>query len=350
MSEVASGSFQVSLSAFQVWQRCEQKYYYGYVRKLRPRDQFLAPTLGRILHFYLESYYSNLRELNTEDSHIAAQLKTSEQFIPDIRSYANASYLGGAEELAKELLALPALAGRITDRYFVARGRFDAERYIILRVEQFLNLKLTDGIHSTGVVDLVTRDKGTGRLSLWEHKSTQNVPPDSVRLRDFQTLLYAVKLRWLTGEVIDSVIWNYLRTKEPSVPEVLKSGGLTKRKDIDTTWETYAEAIRSVGGNPDSPQYTEIYHRLAPREMTIFFPRYEQVLMMEESSLMGDYILEAERMRRARMDWSKGVSRPIRTIERSCDGCEFLKLCLAALTGGDEEDVIRLRYTNGRSD
>lgn len=338
-----ASAFQVSLSAFQVWQQCETRYYYQYVRKLRIRDKFVAPTLGRVLHEYLEHYHNNLAAgYSAEDSHLSAQLKTSANVEPEIRQYAQTAYLGGAEELAKELLEIPHLAGRITDRYFKVRGRSDAERYKFLLVERWLNLPIYDGIRSTGVADLVTQDQETGRLNLWEHKSTQNVPSDSVRLRDLQTMLYSVKLRWQEGLTIDSVIWNYIRTKEPSVPEVLKSGQLTKRNNLDSTWETYL-ATAEENGLYLGEDYSEVRDRLLDRELTVFFPRYEQVIVVSENVLMDDYIIEARRMKRAREAWANG-STPVRSISRSCDYCEYNKVCMAVLTGGDEEDVIRMRF------
>lgn len=344
-------SFQVSLSAYQVWQRCEQRYYYSYVRRLRIKDKFLAPALGRILHSYLETYYEGLRDgMLAEDAHTLSQLKTSERYVPELRGYANVAHMTGNDDLARELTALPALAGCITDRYYLARGRPDSLRYKILEVEKKLNLTIFEGIYSTGVTDLVTQDQDTGRINLWEHKSTQYVPPDSVRLRDFQTMLYAVKLRWKTGLVIDSVLWNYIRTKEPSQPEVLKSGYLTKRKDLDTTWEVYSRAVLDSGGDPNAPEYGDMMERLFPRELNVFFPRYEQVIVVQEDMLMDDYISEAQNMRRAVYDWSAGTKKPIRTIARDCDGCEFLRLCQAALTGGDEEDLVKMRYTEGKYD
>lgn len=351
MLEASTASFPVSLSAFQSWQRCEARYFYQYIRKLRRRDQFVAPTLGRILHSYLESFYDGLREdLTAEDAHLRSQLKTSQTYLPEIRGYVNTALLGGAEDLARELNALPEQAGRITDRYFVVHGRSDAERYKVILVEQYLNLEISDGIRSTGIVDLVTQDLETGRLNLWEHKSTQNIPQDSVRLRDFQTMLYAVKLRWQSGMIIDSVVWNYMRTREPTVPEQLKSGSITKRKDIDTTWAVYAGAIEDAGGDPNSLEYLEVKERLLPRENVIYFPRYEKVIVVEEGVLMDDYIAEAQRMRRARSDWAHGVAKPIRSISRDCDYCEFFRICEAALTGGDEDDVIRLRFKEGNGE
>jgi hypothetical protein len=345
----ASDLFQVSLSAYQIWQRCEQRYYYQYVRYLRHRDVFLAPTLGRFLHTYLEYFYQGVKEGHyPEDAHMAAQFKTSSKFVSELKGYAQTAFISGNEDMARELEALPAMAGRLSDRYYLVRGKVDADRYEILHVEEKLKLQITDGIVSTGVTDLVTRDKENGLTNIWEHKSTQYVPQDSVRLRDFQTMLYAIKVRDQFDINIDSVIWNYIRTKEPTIPEVLKSGGLTLRKDLDSTWEVYSATARRAGIDPYEEKYAEMRQRLEGREETIFFPRYEVVIVTNEGILMDDYIEEARRMKAGRESWKRGDSKPIRTLARDCDGCDYLRICQAALTGGDEEDIISMRFTNER--
>jgi len=266
------------------------------------------------------------------------------KYQPEINSYVNTLHLTGNDELAKQMQDLPALAGRLTNRYFEVRGRTDAERYEVLLVEEWLKLQVYRDILSTGVADLLTRDRETGRLSLWEHKSTQNVPENAVRLRDFQTMLYATKLKWLKDYQVDSITWNYIRTKEPSIPDVLKSGELTKRKDLDTTWEQYVATARVNNIDPFVAIYYEVKERLEGREETVFFPRYEVEIVVSEAALMNDYIEEAKRIKQARADWQKGVSKPIKTIMRDCDYCEYFKICQAALTGGDEEDVIRMKF------
>lgn len=350
MTEVSSSPhFRTSLSAFQVWQRCEMRYYYGYIRKLQLPDKFPAPTLGRLLHDYLEIYYNGVREGHMpDDAHLAAQLVVSRKYVPEVRAAANVAFMTGNEALAKELTDIPAAAGRITDRYYLVHGKSDADRYNFMYVEKWLSLQVSPGILSTGKTDLVTQDNETGRISIWEHKSTKNIPQDSVRLRDFQTMLYAMQLRWETSEIVDSVIWNYIRTKEPVVPEQLKSGDLTKRKDLDSTWEVYSAAVKALHGNPDTPRYDEIRSHLEGREQTIFFPRYEQVIVVEEKVLMDDYIEEGKRMWLATESWKAGTSKPVRTLARDCDMCEFYRICQAALMGGDEEDIIQMRYVEGK--
>lgn len=345
MTEDDDSSFRVSLSAFQTWQRCEQRYYFSYVRRLRTREVALPPTLGRMLHEYFESYYKAVKfGMSPRDAHLQAGLEVSNKFIPEINSYTNTALLTGNQELAKSIQDLPSKMGRLTQRYFEVRGLPDAERYEILYVEESLKMPIWPGIVSAGVADLVTLDRETQRLNLWEHKSTENVPQNAVRLRDFQTMLYGTKLKWLHKMEVDSIIWNYVRTKEPEVPEVLKSGQLTKRKNLDTTWEMYVVTAMNNGEDPFDPRYYEMKEYLDDREETVYFPRYENVIVVDEAALMNDYIEEAQRMRQARADWEKGVSRPVKTIMRDCDYCEYFKICQAALTGGDEEDVIRMKF------
>lgn len=338
----------VSLSAVQSFQKCEQMYWYRYVERLRRKDRSPAPELGSILHDYLGNYYEELKGgAKPEDAHVTAQLIISTKYLPDSQRYANVAIAAGLEDLAKELLALPGLAGRITDRYFLHRGLTDAEEHEVLLTETSLSWNVTRRIVSNGRLDLVTRDRAMGRIWLWEHKSTGNIPPMSVRIRDLQTPLYNHKLAQRTAKVeIDGCIWNYLRTKEPTVPDLVYRGtkreGLTRRGDLDSTWETYLQEIENWGLN--EADYEDMQERLSPREHTVFFPRFEQVIITDPEVVLGDYRQVAKNIDRKRKAWERGTQIPIRTLGRDCDYCEFNDLCMSMLINGDDTDVRRIRF------
>lgn len=336
--------FHVSLSAVQTFQRCETRYHYQYVRGLRQRVKDLAPQRGIVLHDYLENYYTLIAQLPDGDTaHITALLGTLEKYGPRLAAAAQAAFMMGDEVQAAEYNELPAVVERIANRYYLARGQADAQRYVPLLVEERVSVKLSPDIVSAAVVDMVLRDKQTGRVGLVEHKSTANVPQTSVRLRDFQTILYADILRAERGINIDYVLWNYLSTKEPTVPEQLKTGGLTHAKNIDTTWEIYAHAL-AANGLPED-QYQDMRERLEGRELTRFFPRYEQVIVADSKLLIRDYITQATRIAELVDDWHAGVKAPIRHLSRDCDYCPFYKLCEATLMGGDAEDLVHRYFT-----
>lgn len=325
---------KISYSAVQDWRQCQQLYYYRYVENLSPRVQFESIELGQILHKYLELFYSEVKTgLLSEVAHSSALWGIDNQYREELEVLASAAYAVGFEDVAQATVETLDKAIRIANRYYEVRGRSDAEQYEILYCEQYLRYPLDKDIEDAAVIDLITRSRVDGSFQLWEHKAPKNIPENKRRLRDLQVLLYVAMAEEKYEINIDGVVWNYLRSKEPTKPEVLKSTGqLTKRKDLDSTWPVYEQAlieqgISSVFG------YEEVYERLEGRELTHFFPRYELSIVQREDILLRDFITTARQIQLVHSMFSNFV--PIRNISHYCDFCSFSKLCDAEITGGD---------------
>lgn len=298
--------------------------------------------LGILIHDYLSTYYGLVQEgMVAVDAHVNAQDSLSEKHGPLMLEMIEAARAAGADDAVSILADILPKATRITDRYFYARGARDANEFEILYNEIAISEELERGIVSKGRIDLVTRHRGNGRINLWEHKSTTTIPDSTTRLFDLQTPVYASQL----DVEIDAVIWNYLRTKEPTEPKLTQRGMLS-RAAIDTTWEVYQEAIKKYKLNPN--HYEHMREPLAGRELSAYFARYEQVIVAD--LIIDDYIIGAYEIERQERRWAAGVLQPLRSLSRDCAWCEMLMLCKTALTGGDEEDMIRLRYTSTHED
>lgn len=324
------------------YQRCEQLYFYKYVKRIRRKDKPVAPQMGTILHSYLEDYYRGLGELTPLDSHEHAKQFAIDQNLLDLKRAANILRDMGQDQAYNELVAVPTKVRAIGDAYYRARGKMDAERFEVLMIEQYMLSDLDDDIETAGVADMVTRDKRTGTVNLWEHKSATNEPAQTVRLLDLQTVIYDIQLENLHDIRIESVIWNYLRTKPPGIPKLLKKGDLSRDKRLDTTWETYLAEIMRLGLDPQD--YTDVHARLRDAEKTVFFPRHDQEILASSDLILNDYYKTALNIQAAEACWEEGSDEPIRAIAWNCNRCEFHSICSAALLGGDEEDAIRLRY------
>ncbi len=333
---------KVSQSSATRYLGCEQSYYYADVRRLVRRDRSVAPELGTFLHEYFGGYYKGLQQgLDATQAHRAGVLAMS-AIVGKLKGYINMATALGMTDLVLGLSAIPKRAYEISTRYFKYRGRFDAEIYEVLIVEKKLRVTLREGITSSAILDLVTRTRSDGTVHLWEHKSSENLPPSGVRLWDLQTTLYAAVLETVLGIKPSGVLWNQIYTKTPTVPKLLKRGGLSKDQDINTTWDVYAAAVTANG--LDLQDYEEMRERLQGREFSVFFPRFEQHMRAEPGIVLRDYVATAIEIEQKRAAWTAGTAFPIRTLSKSCQYCNFAMLCRTALTGGEEEDVIRLRY------
>lgn len=333
---------RVSLSKVRDFRHCEQLYYYRYFLKLRRKEKAAAPELGILLHEYLDNYYSGIKNENDpQTTYDIALEKVAEKHTDRLRVIARTIYDLGLTDSAVEILKLVDRATNIIRRYHQEHGLADAKRYKILLVEEYLRCEIAPGLDSAGLVDLVTVDRETDLVSIWEHKSTGSVPPQSVRLFDLQTALYEQQLMELFQLPIDSIVWNYIRTKAPVVPERLKKGGLSRDKRIDTNWQTYLDTITKF--NIDPLDYQDMQTVLQERESRVYFPRYEHVIVAQ--GLIEDYVKTALDIQAAEESWeSETPDMPVRNLSRDCEYCDMKRLCFAALTGGDEGDIIRLDF------
>jgi hypothetical protein len=334
-------TFYISLSAVQSFRTCQQQYAYRYVERLSRRDRISYLEFGSIIHTYLEIYYQHLKDGETaQDAHEFSKVSTSSLYGPNLKRTAHNYFNLGDIAHAKEFSGMMAKAGRIADRYFLTRGESDAEEYEILYVEEPLEVELRRGYVSRGKVDMITRHNDNGRIHLWEHKSSgRDVPSTAYRLRDLQTLLYADKIRelGLLDEDIDEVMWNYIYTKEPTVPEQLKSGGLTTRTNLDSTWEVYAAELKRLKLN--AADYAAQRERLQGREASHYFQRHPQVMLADAEILIGDYLRSARDIKRLSPLWQARKRRPVRTLSISCDFCEYAQLCNAKILSGSDKDA-----------
>lgn len=334
----------VSQSAINRYRRCEQQYYYNDILKIRRRERRFELEFGTYFHTYVEAFYRALKEQATASEAHKRALTFMHLADKTIKSYVGTALAAGSEDVAKNLSEIPDKAERIAQRYYTIRGENDADEYEILFVEERLEVPVDDEITSVGKVDLVTRHRKDKIISLWDHK-TSAYPPDLTRgLRDLQTLLYAQKIKLLHNLHVDEIVWNCIRTKEPTVPEILKSGKVTKRADLDTTWATYEAVLQIAGINLE--EYAEIRSRLEDRETTVFFVRQSHPIIAQPDILLRDYVATAKEIEEKKIAWNSQNNPPIRSVDYTCSRCDYEKLCIATITGGDEEDVIRLAYTS----
>lgn len=333
----------VSLTAAQTFRTCEEQYSLRYIYGLERVDRPLNRDLGTILHAYLGEYYSGLKAKKpAQTAHVTALLKVQEMFDAELQAGMQAAWNRGDESKALEFQNMLPTVQRIAQRYYELRGRQDAEDFEVLIVEQRIEIKLKPTIRSVSVVDLITRNLRSGQMSLWEHKTVGKIPDGDIRLRDLQTVLYKdlSQQRWKMK--IHSVTWNYLRTKEPAIPDLLKSGQLTRRQDLDTTWQAYSKAIADNG--LDEMFYTDVKERLVDRELESYFPRFNLPYMSDSHLLLGDYLITASAIQAKKKAWADKKSHPVRVFNFSCGGCDYQPICRTALMGGDLPDIIRLKY------
>ncbi len=348
-------ALRLSYSAISTWRSCPKRYEYSYFEGLRPKYEAPPLVLGNILHLYLETFYRSLTEgLKPDMAHGRGLHVVDETHGGNVKALADAAHAAGAEDAAKDLLDVVAKGTRLSERYYAIRGAADADRYEVMLVEERFDQTLM--IHVDGsevvipsVVDLVVRDNEDGEIELWDHKSTGNIPREGRRLRDLQLTIYRVGLEEKYNIVPARVVWNYIRTKEPTVPKLLRAGGLSRDKRMDTTDLVYKAAIKA--NKLKVSDYPDLIDHFANREKTQFFLRVVHPIMQVEPVLFNDVIVTAKQVMEASAGYRIFGAAPecVRNLDMHCDRCAFSDLCTAAITGGDEEGIKQQHFNRRRT-
>lgn len=193
-----------------------------------------------------------------------------------------------------------------------------------------------------GRVDLLVEDLEYGGIWVWDAKWVKTVPAPDERMMSPQSLMYVWALRRL-GIDVRGFVFNYGRTKPPAIPQVLKRGTLTVKKNLDTDYVTYLTAIKELHGDEWKYAVKHIYlpklRELKNREVLWF--RRERIPVEKEriTRALGEFVTSARQIENRP---KKSVPR---TYEYNCKfTCAFHDLCVAEFQGLDIEPLIKKNF------
>ena len=313
----------ISQSRIKLWRRCQQAYYYREVEELERKHKPLALEKGSLMHLLAETFFSKKGNWQTV---LDEYRKKFEKLM----------------EEEKDLYGdLPAEAERLFKGYLKKWYPNNAIKEKILAVE--LNfaetpVEIVPGVFLRGIIDRIlkiTEGALKGKIVLCEMKNVTKIPSEEERFYDVQTCLYvfaAIKL----GFKVDLIMWDYVRTKPPTIPKALKKGGITRRQNLDTDYETYHQVIVENGFDPkDYPVELE-RAKLNVYYDRRFMPISDKLIKM----IFRDFIRTAKEIDALKMY-------PTRNLGFNCRGCEYVSLCRAELMGLDADFIRRTEYQPG---
>lgn len=312
--------FETSHSKTKLARRCLKAYEYRYLLKLKRRVKSRALIVGSLFHSCLEMYF---RE---------------GYYLPAIVEWKQGEFKKMfAEEQALHKDVIP-LTKNVIRGYISNWKSLDLE---MIWVEKEFRIEIAPGIILVGKIDGLAKDSRKLRW-LVEHKSCKRMPGEEVRIFDTQVLLYAGALPHLGEKPVSGVIWDYLRTKLPTKPELLKKGGLSTAKSIDTTREVYLREIHRHGLSPAG--YADILDHLDTKRDQFF-----RQVRLPMNKTMGDNILEELIVTSHLMVWieaeyAAGRNHCTRNLTRDCSWCDYNTLCHAELRGEDTEYLLKHDY------
>lgn len=311
-------AFQISHSKIKSWRVCKRQAHYRYVERLEPRKKPKPLMLGSILHSAMEERIEGgnpAEAIAVYEKQYGKLFREEQELYGDILGEARSIMERYSQVYTKDPL-----------RYLKIKGR---------RAEHPFEIPLEKDIVLTGKLDTIVQTK-EGRVWAMEHKSKKTIPDEDERFYDIQTAIYTEFPGEFGLKKFDGVLWDYLRKKIPTVPELLKKGGLSKAKNIDTIPQVYLQAILDNGLDPKD--YADILQELEGREKN-FFKRY----YMPRSTMLGKQLVEE--MVTTGRDMAKNLGTDsTRTIDRHCNWCSFKLLCRTELLGLDADFVRKHDY------
>lgn len=217
--------------------------------------------------------------------------------------------------------------------------RYVDEKFTVVHDQLELLTTLPDGTEFVVHIDKVVRDEEK-RLWIMDHKSHRNMPDQDKRFSDFQLIVYP----WVWNKLnpkrpVTGIIWDYIRTKAPAIPEQLKAGGLSKRKNIDSDYETYLDEILRLNLNPE--HYQDMLEMLKAQPNT-FFDRVTLPLPPDHvvKQILSDCMITSRHIREARE-----LDEYPRSMTYDCAStCEYYQLCQAELRGLDSDFIRKTEY------
>lgn len=292
-------------------QRCQMQYLYKFEDMLAPNRPGIPLKRGSWIHELLEIHY-------TGGDWRLHHMKLRAQFLKMFEE--EREYYGD----------LPDHCNRLMRGYLLKWAEEDKNMRIICAEQEF-TVKLPHGHTLQFKVDLVTEDEYG--VWLWEHKTHKTIPRSDYRFLDVQTTRYLYGLA-KNGLRPTGILWNYLRTKPPTVPKLTPKTGVLSNRKIDTELYTYLVTLKKLGLNPRNHRDKINWLRRSEEYFRrVRTPRPWSVV----NQLVREAVVTADRIER-------GIQ-PVRSVDRTCEyACSYKDLCITDLYGGDSESLIKANY------
>lgn len=167
-----------------------------------------------------------------------------------------------------------------------------------------------------GIIDLVLRNKESGRLLLCDYKFSSGVKSYEDLLLDEQLQIYALLYSEMYSEPLDNIDICYINIPKVQLdyPRVLSRGGLSKDKNQFTTYDMFMEKITELSLNPDD--YQDILSLLKGKK---FVQIYKNTIDIDMLKRIGENIENVLK------DMKKGYY--LEKCTYMCKSCPFLDYC-----------------------
>lgn len=186
-----------------------------------------------------------------------------------------------------------------------------------------------------------------------DHKSHKSLPSMGFRVLDTASPLYIWCARE-NGYDVQGFVWNYLRTKVPTTPQMVYVGTARERLSqaaIDTDWPTYARAIKAYGLDHTAEPYRSKLRELRSHRwqhgVTQTSPFFRREVLEKDDDMIARVVAAMMKTRdRMHSDYDD-FETVARSSDRSCDWCDYGQVCMAELFTGEAQQIRRKMFRVG---
>ena len=290
------------------FKECRRRWYYDYEEGITSINRNAkALNLGSALHEAWQAYYAG----NQDES---------------------AAWTVWATKSADLELDQQALGAGMLDHYFKHYLEIDRNVKPVL-VEKRLYAKVphTANCYLTGKVDLLAEIDG--KLTIIDHKSFSTFLPSEIMEFADQLTAYLWLLRE-NGFQVPEAMYNMCKKSVPTIPALLKAGGISKNAAIVTTREVYEQAVIDAG--LDLADYQDFLDNTMKK---VEFFRREKLI--RSKSALDNF---AKNLTAEIREMSSKKTELYPHANEWCAWCDFRQLCRIQNEDGDVNYVKRLEY------
>lgn len=328
-------------SMLKCFGRCPNQARYKYAMRLKPKRvsaRSLPLKRGTWFHRLMELYYAG-EDWITEHARLSAQFALL------------------FDEEKEALGDLPDECLRLMRSYLWHYGADKGDPYHgweVLDTELTLECPWPDG---QGIyrcrLDLLARDQYG--LFIGDHKTHKRLPNHTTRLLDAASALYLWCARE-NGLEVNRFIWNYVRTKAPTVPKLVYVGTAREAMSsaaIDTDYPTYACEIKRLGLQ-DSPKWDRGLLRSLKSQRWVdgnvqTSPFFRRTTLEKDDDMIARVVAAAMRTRDRMHSYPFNEWESVERVpDTSCEWmCEFNEICQVELFTGNAARLIRQNFRVG---
>lgn len=316
-----------SHSELKTYQRCPKQWEYKYDQRLVPKAKSKPLYLGNWVHRALQTHYTDGDWKIGHQEYVNDWNRLFQEERDALRTKRGKISLPPFPEIVERIM-----------RSYVWYNRDEGWEVVAVEQEFEVDTPLViDGVRQKfkGIIDLIVKDQDSLNWII-DHKTASNIPePTSFHGMDPQLMLYPWGAKRAWNMDVAGIIYNYVKSKPPTIPQLTKSTQQISKRKIVTDYPTYVRFLKQNGYDP-----ADFQEELRPlRKKSAFLRRYkyprEKVVTTE---IVKDALATVKKLRKP--------ERHIRVITRDCSRmCSYFNICRAELNGFNTEMMRKQHFT-----